>query len=153
MTLPTEDFLALEALILERLRTLCPTARAVLPVEALADVEERSQVAPALHVVFGGFRVASATDNGRSAVTEQRWLVVAVSRCSAQRSAAPADSRARSGVLVREALAAMMGWRPAPGMRPLKLASPPNPIFKNGMSYIPLAFTADVPVHAPKLEE
>lgn len=153
MSLPTEDFLALETAIVARLRTLCPSARAVLSVDDLGDVAERSQTAPALHVVYGGFRVSSATDNGRSAVTEQRWLVVAVSRCSAQRNAAPAEARARGGVLAREALAALMGWRPAPGMRPLALATPPNPIFSNGMVYIPLAFTAVVPVHAPKLED
>lgn len=153
MSLQTEDFLALEPLILERLKALCPAARAVLSVDDLADVAERSQTAPALHVVYGGFRVNSATDNGRSAVTEQRWLVVAVTRCSAQRSAAPAEARARSGELAREALAALMGWRPVPGMRPLALATPPNPIFRNGMSYIPLAFTALVPVHAPRLED
>jgi len=153
VSLPTEDFLALETLIIARLKALCPAARAVLSVDDLADVAERSQTAPALHVVYGGFRVNSATDNGRSAVTEQRWLVIAVTRCSAQRDAAPAEARARSGVLAREALAALMGWRPAPGMRPLTLSTPPNPIFSNGMAYIPLAFTALVPVHAPKLED
>lgn len=153
MSLPTEDFLALEPLIVDRLKARCPAARAVLSVDDLADVAERSQTAPALHVVYGGFRVSGGADSARSAVTEQRWLVVVVTRCSAQRGAAPAETRARSGVLAREALAALMGWRPVPGMRPLALATPPNPIFSKGMAYIPLAFTALVPVHAPKLED
>lgn len=146
MSLSPEDFLALEPLIIERLKASCPTARAVLSADDLADVTERSQTAPALHVVYGGYRVVQTTGEGCTALTEQRWVVVVVSRCSTQRDSSPAEARARAGALVGEAFSALMGWRPAPDVQVLVPVTPPAPMFRNGMVYLPLAFTAQVTV-------
>lgn len=149
--IPPIDFLGLEPLIIERLKASVPAARAVLAAEDLADVQERSQVAPALHVIYGGYRVAEAAENGRGAITEQTWIVVAVVKGAGQRGDAPAALRASAASLVGQVLAALMGWRPAERMRPLKLANGPRPVFSGGFAYFPLTFAALVPVQVDKL--
>ncbi|SIQ96453.1 hypothetical protein SAMN05421829_108164 [Aromatoleum tolulyticum] len=148
--IPPIDFLGLEPLIIERLKATVPAARAVLAAEDLADVQERSQVAPALHVIYGGYRVLEATDTGRAATTEQTWIVVAVVKGAGQRGDAPAALRASAAALVSPVLSALMGWRPADRMRPLKLANGPRPVFSGGFAYFPLTFTATVPVQVEK---
>lgn len=147
------DFLALEADIVARLRARCPAARAVLTAEDLADVQARSQTTPALHVIYGGYRVLEASDTGRNARTEQTWVVVVALRAATQRATAASAPRVRAGELVGELLAALMGWRPAANMRPLTLANGPRPVFRDGCAYLPFAFTAAVPVHVPKTPE
>lgn len=149
MTTPI-DFLGLEPLIIERLKATVPAARTVLAAEDLADVQERSQVAPALHVIYGGYRVIEASENGRAASTEQSWIVVAVVKGASQRSDGPAALRASAAELVGPVLSALMGWRPVDRMRPLKLANGPRPAFSGGFAYFPLTFAAQVPVQVEK---
>lgn len=150
MTSPI-DFLGLEPLILARLKATVPAARSVLAAEDLADVEARSQTAPALHVIYGGYRVIEASENGRTASTEQTWIVVAVVKGASQRGDGPAALRASAAELVGPALTALMGWRPIDRMRPLKLANGPRPVFSGGFAYFPLTFAAQVPVQVEKL--
>lgn len=147
---PPIDFLGLEPLIIARLKAAVPAARAVLAAEDLTDVQERSQTAPALHVIYGGYRVVSASESGRGANTEQTWIVVAVVKGASQRADGPAAVRASGAELVGPVLAALMGWRPSERMRPLKLANGPRPVFSGGFAYFPLTFSADVPVQVEK---
>ncbi len=149
MTAPI-DFLGLEPLVIERLKAMVPAARAVLAAEDLADVQERSQVTPALHVIYGGYRITESADNGRGAITEQTWIVVAVVKGASQRADGPAALRASAAALVGPVLAALMGWRPAERMRPMKLANGPRPVFSGGFAYFPLTFAAQVPVQVDK---
>lgn len=148
--IPLVDFLGLEPLIIARLKASVPAARAVLAAEDLADVQERSQVAPALHVIYGGYRVTEASENGRTAATEQTWIVVVVVKGAGQRGDAAAALRASAAALVTPVLSALMGWRPAERMRPMKLANGPRPVFSSGFAYFPLTFTATVPVQVDK---
>lgn len=149
--MPPIDFLGLEPLVIERLKALVPNARAVLAAEDLADVQERSQTTPALHVIYGGYRIVEAAENGRGAITEQTWIVVVVVKGAGQGGNAPAAVRASAASLVGAVLSALMGWRPAERMRPLKLTNGPRPVFSGGFAYFPLTFAALVPVQVEKL--
>lgn len=88
------------------------------------------------------------TPTGREARVEQQWVVVSVIKHPGLK--APAEGRQRIKPLVDGVLAALMGWRPALNMKPLRLASGPAPRWRNPYYYFPLAFAADVPVQGDK---
>lgn len=144
------SFLALEALIVERLQARLPNMR-VLSGDDLAGIEEAGQPVPAVHVVYDGYRVTQTNAQGRNAMTEQRWLAVVVVKHEGAAAKASAESKTRAAPYVDAVLKALMGWRPsakpgAPGTPGLALDTPPKPVRRHPFYYFPLAFTADVPV-------
>lgn len=147
------SFLALEALIVERLQARMPHVR-VLSGDDLADITEANQPVPAVHVVYDGMRVTQTNAQGKNAMTEQRWLAVVVVKHDGAAAKAAAESKIRAAPFVDAVLKELMGWRPdqrtakpgAPGTPGLKLATPPKPVRRKPFYYFPLAFTADVPV-------
>lgn len=141
------SFLALEALIVERLQARMPTVR-VLSGDDLAGIEESGQPVPAVHVVYDGFRVTQTNAQGKNAMTEQRWLAVVVVKHEGAAAKASAESKTRAAPHVDAVLSALMGWRPnaRPGTPGLALTTPPKPVRRHPFYYFPLAFTADVPV-------
>ena len=66
-------FFDLEPEIVKRLRAALPAGVPVLTADELDDVEERSQPAPAVHVIYDGYTVTQAQPT--AALTRQRWLV------------------------------------------------------------------------------
>lgn len=135
------NLLALEPLIVARLKERCPQAQ-VFSQTNLLGVVENSQVAPALHVVYGGYRVAFAGGEGELARLVQTWIIVVVIRSAVQNAGAATALRQGAGELMAETCAAIMGW--APQGEPFTIANPPNMPYIPGVGYFPLAFTTTV---------
>jgi hypothetical protein len=146
------DFLSLEGKIMDRLRERCPSARAVVAVDGLREALDKAQFSPLLAVVYNGYKVTSSAPLKNSVMTEQRYLVVGVAKSARQNGRNPADARAAAGPVCGEALAALMGWQPegiGPGAKALTLESGPTPVYHEGVSMIPLAFSAQVNITVP----
>lgn len=133
-------FLKAEPLIVARLQEQCPAARAVLTPADLAGVVEKSQVAPALHVVFDGFTVKETNQLGLESLFQERWLVVAAVKHAAQGKGA-AGLRGEAGLILLEAYRALAGWKPADDLGWMIPATPPPPVIGDGYGYFPLAWS------------
>lgn len=136
------DYLALEPLLIERLRAQT-SLRHVLPAPDLAAVEEAEQFTPAVHVLWWGERVPQGRDArvGIEQIVGHTWLaVVAVRNAKDMRTGA--GVRGEAGGLLAEVNAALQGWRPGPGWDALAKVSAPRPLYRGAFAYFPLAFEA-----------
>ncbi len=138
-----ENHLAMEALLIERLKTEVPDFLAVLGMADLASMQEAGQPAPAAHVIYQGDSIPggdSRAGNGAAQVVAQTWLVVVAVR-NVRDTKGGAAAREDAGPLISKTLAALSGWA-APGFRPLRRVNAPRPGFNAGYGYFPLAFEA-----------
>lgn len=140
-------FMQLESLLVARLRETCPAAKFVLLADDLDDVTKMSQRTPALHVLYGGYRLLDEGSNGKAAAIEQTWLIVCAAR-SAQQREGTTEKRIRAAELVDQALPALLGWKPLERGAPMHLAPAPKPLYSDGCTYLPLAFTWKLNVQA-----
>ncbi|MBB4845027.1 hypothetical protein HNP55_003573 [Paucibacter oligotrophus] len=139
------NFLAPEPHIVARLQAalagLQPAVHVLTEAE-LADVKEQSQLVPAVHVIWNGFRVLEAGALGRKARLEHSWLcVVAVRNVAGARHGAAA--RQEAGELIARAGAALAGFKPPNAATPMQLAPGPRGSAGKGFMYVPLAFTVE----------
>lgn len=132
-------FTDIEHAIAERLKAAL-SGVTVMTAADLASVTEDRQPNTALHVVYQNYRVVETRPDGKGAVIEQSWLVVAAARDVRDMRSGSA-SRLAAGTLAEQALPLLMGWRPPEAAGPLLLATPPKPAYSNGITYLPLAFT------------
>jgi hypothetical protein len=114
----------------------------VLTEADLAGVKEAAQHVPAVHVVWGGYRVLEASAAGTRARLEQTWLVVAAVRNLADVRSGSA-ARQEAGELLARAGQALMGLKPPCSAQPLRLAAAPRSWASKGYVYVPLAFTTE----------
>lgn len=142
-----DTLFAMEPLLLARLKDklagLSPLPK-VLTAADLDGVSENQQFTPAVHLVYQGYRVVeSPRADGTAARVEQDWLVIVATRSQKALRAGDA-ARSEAGVLARRVCAALMGFKPTPTSKPLKLANGPNAGYSSGFQYLPLAFTAEI---------
>lgn len=141
------DYLAAEDAIRQRLEAEVTAARAVLASAELASMQERGQITPALHVIYGGDTVPTGpgqVDDGRYHVIHQRWLVIVAVR-SARGQQTGTGARDEAGPLMTAVMQALAGWRPLPELGTLRRASAPGPAYSpGGYAYFPTAW--DVPL-------
>ena len=115
----------------------------VLTAADLAKVKEENQPTPAVHVVWNGFRVLQAREDGAAARLDHTWLVVAAVR-NVRTLQSGQDARAAAGELAARAGAALMGYRPPNVAGPMRLApAPGSGISAAGFMYLPLAFLVE----------
>lgn len=140
------NFLEPEAHIVARLKeALAGVKPAVhlLTAADLAKVKEENQPTPAVHVVWNGFRVLQAREDGAAARLDHTWLVVAAVR-NVRTLQSGQDARAAAGELAARAGAALMGYRPPNVAGPMRLApAPGSGISPAGFMYLPLAFLVE----------
>ncbi len=141
-----DNLMMLEAPLMERLADqladLSPKVH-VLAAADLAGVTEATQVTPAVHVVYQGYRIVESRSDGSAARLEQTWLAtVATKNMKNTRSGAAA--RADAGLIAARVAKALMGHRPLGTTKPLRLAEGPAAGFSNGYGYLPLAFVAEL---------
>jgi hypothetical protein len=145
----SNNFLALEPLlvaaVLAAVAGISPAVH-VLTAADLADVKESAQRTPAVHIIYGGYRVAE------DLVTAWRlahtwYAVVAVRNVATQRSGEAA--RAAAGPLVALVMGALAGSSFAGLTRMLELTTPPRPEWRNGVQYLPSAFIAETIFRKP----
>ena len=140
------NFLEPEAHIVARLKealTGVKPAVHVLTAADLAKVKEENQPTPAVHVVWNGFRVLQAREDGAAARLDHTWLVVAAVR-NVRTLQSGQDARVAAGELAARAGAALMGYRPPNVAGPMRLApAPGSGISAAGFMYLPLAFLVE----------
>ncbi|MBI2278193.1 MAG: hypothetical protein HYU74_12635 [Dechloromonas sp.] len=129
-------------LLEQRLKALCPSAQDnIFCTEALAGVMEKSQVTPALHLVLHSYKPIE--DNASDNRWREIYLVVAVQKNQRQGVGAKAVREAAPAML-KEAIAALDGWKCPGAVGVVRAIDPPNPQITQGFGYFPLAFTVDV---------
>lgn len=133
------SFLDLEQLLVERLTAQLPSTVRVFSASDLASVPTNSQVAPAVQIIYGGYRVVELKNDKRSAKVKQTWYVVPVVRNVAGQIDGR-GARTSASDLIDQTLDALMGWRPSDAFTFLELASSVPPRWIKGLGYHPLAF-------------
>ena len=134
------DALSVWQPICDRIKDQVPALKAVLPVWDLASVIERSQVTPAVFVLYDGEDPADQASNGKKVLEDQRFVIVLAIRNASDTlggSGAAEDARVlRAGIY-----AALSGWVPGPEHRPMTRArSGYRPHYTPGFAYLPTAF-------------
>jgi hypothetical protein len=136
------NFMALEPHLVERLQAavagMSPAVH-VLTAAELAEVAESKQLTPALHLVYGGYRIAD--DLGNAWRLEHTWFAVACCRSAAMvRSGSKA--RQDAGLLATKAALALADAQVPGAAAPLTLITPPAPSHTAPYFYLPTAVRA-----------
>lgn len=143
------DFLALEPLIVARLRAALPAHVHVLAARDLAGLTEGTQPTPAVHVLYRGYRPGRAT----AAMWEeldQIWLTVVAVRNASTLGTAEA-LRADAGPLMGAVIGALGAWVPElPGCKSLHLDAAPEAGFRAGFGYFPIGWRVGMRVRAER---
>lgn len=135
-----DNWLAAEALIIDRLKAKVPEAKLVQAMPEL-DIEHVAQKCPALIVIYQGDRIADDANNAQVLVAEQIWSVVAVVK-NVKDIAQGTASRAEAGVLMTKAIKALSGWQPSAEFKAgLKRINAGGSGYLAGVSWFPLAFS------------
>jgi hypothetical protein len=138
-------FLAFEPMLVARIEATIKTpGLKVLTAADLAGVSAQAQHAPAVQVIFDGWRLAEA--NGLTTVTE-RWLTVVAVR-NARSQITGFDTRGNAAPILDALFAALNGWQAeidGRRVKPLRPVTPPRPGFDAGFGYYPLAWEAHLP--------
>lgn len=142
------NFLTAQNLIVARLEAKIAAADwtgkkkpRVLTARDAEEIEERSQVVPAIYVVFDGFQPVGETNSGAVATLESTWIITAAVR-SARDHQSGDGVRADAIELVDLILDAMLGWRPSKDFMPARPAPTPKPGYSDaGFGYFPAVFT------------
>jgi len=134
------DALSIWQPICDRIRAQVPALKAVLPAWDLASVVERSQVTPAVFVVYDGEDVADQVSNGKTVLESQRFVIVLAVRNASDTLGG--SGAAEDAMAIRTAIyAALSGWVPGPAHRPMTRArSGYRPHYTPGFAYLPVAF-------------
>lgn len=138
-----ENYLALEPLIIDRLRDEIRCIDNIFSGADLASVKGCSQIVPALHVLYMGDRIpggeGSSACDGADQVLTQLWaVVVAVNNVTGILDGS--EARQEAGPLISQVLETLQGWKPAQGFRALKRTTGPGPNYVEGFFYMPLVF-------------
>ena len=150
MSTAANDFLAVEPHIVARLQQalagMSPAVQVLTGAE-LAGIKEAAQRTPAVHVIWGGFRLLETRTDGRQARLEHTWHVVAAVRNVANTRAGSVKARQRARLAAR-AGAALMGFRPPGVAGPLRMGATQSAGYNAGFMYLPLAFFVETHFHA-----
>lgn len=142
------NLLALEPVLMarltEQLADMVPKVHVLAAVD-LAGVTEATQVTPAVHLVYQGYRVAESPSSARVARLEQTWLVTVATR-NMKNLRTGSAARADAGLIADRVALALMGFKPALASKPLRLVDGPSAGFSDGFAYLPLAFVAELVV-------
>lgn len=146
----SNNFMALEphlvALVRAAVAGMSPAVH-VLTAAEIADVKETAQRTPAIHVIYGGYRMAA--DNGTAWELSHTWYVVAaVKNVATTRSGQAA--RHDVGLLAAHVVGALAGAQVKGALRPLTLITPPPARYAAGFQYLPSAFEAATVFRKPQ---
>lgn len=141
-----DNLLALEPLLLARLQAQLADITPKVHVLAAADlgqVTEATQVTPAVHLLYRGYAITESRGDGRAVRLDQTWLAVVATR-NVRDLRSGAAGRADAGLIARRVAAALMGFVPGTGGKPVRLTNGPDAGNSAGYQYLPLAFVAEL---------
>lgn len=130
------------ARLAEQLADLAPKVH-VMSAADLAGVTEATQVTPAVHVVYQGYRVTETRSDGTVVRIEQTWLATVATR-NVKNTRTGDAARAAAGLIAGRVAQALMGFKPVIAAKPLRLVNGPGAGFNAGFAYLPLAFDAEL---------
>ena len=136
----------IESALVELLKNALPNVH-ILTATDLSDIVEDNQPAPAVHVIYNGFRVIETRPDGKAATIEQNWLTVVAIRNVRNRGSG-ASARQDAIALTGSVAAALMGIKLKGSNRPLVIETPPRPGGQNGFSYTPLSWSVETNLQA-----
>lgn len=135
-------FMALEprlvALLKKALEGMSPAVH-VLTAAELGDVQEAKQYTPAVHLVYGGYRIAQ--DIGTAWRLEHTWYAVTAVRNVAQVKSGAAG-RQDAGAIATAVALALADATVEGAAEPLTLITPPGPSHSAPFTYLPTAIRA-----------
>lgn len=133
-------YAAAEQAIIERLKDRMPAGVHVAALRDLEEVPELRQKAPAVWVIYDGFRVGRRIESTPGVVQiVQDWFVVVAAK-SARNAGGVEGARDQASALCEQALAALLGFHLGGG-RYLQLEEAPGPEYDAGYCHVPLAFS------------
>jgi hypothetical protein len=138
----TNNFMALEphlvALLKAAVAGMSPGVN-VLTAADLALVKEEAQLTPAVHLVYGGYRIAQ--DIGSAWRLDHTWYAVTVVKHVGQIRSGAAGRQDAGRLATRVAMALAEARVPGAAER-LSLISPPAPSYSAPFTYLPTAIRA-----------
>lgn len=106
----------------------------VLTADVVATVEEKSQITPALYILFDGYQPTQDTAAGKVQQIEQDWrVVIAVKNARGQTTGE--GLRAEASNLIELVTQALAGYRVGADFTPLFIAPGPGPVFQDQFGY------------------
>ncbi len=123
-----DDYLAAEPHLIQLLEQV-EGIRKVYSSADLAEMEERSQITPAVHLIYRGDRVSEQAQGGMLGRVVQTWTVVL---------AINLRQKEQAGALLARLVKTLSGVHTALG--PINRVNAPQPSFRPGFGYYPLAF-------------
>lgn len=131
------DFFAVREGIKARIESEVEGIKKVYFAEELDGVLEKSQTAPAVHVLYNGYAPAQAERARVDITLDQTWAVVLVLR--------HARGKFEGGEILDKLVQALHGFQPDGAVMKLELTSSPfSPTYRPGVAYYPLAFLTRV---------
>lgn len=129
-----------EQKIIDRLRERLPADVHVAALRELERVPELRQKAPAVWVIYDGFRLGDKlTPTGAVQQILQDWFVVVAAK-SARGNGDVNAARDQAATLCETVLAALLGFHLGGG-KYLQLGEAPGPEYDGGYAHVPLAFS------------
>lgn len=123
-----DDYLAAEPHLIQLLEQVEGIRKAYGSAD-LAEMQERSQITPAVHVIYRGDRIPLQAQGGAVGHVTQTWTVVL---------AIDLRQKEKAGELLAKLIKALSGVVTPLG--PLNRVNAPQPSFRPGFGYYPLAF-------------
>lgn len=138
------NFLALEPILVARLREFLPSTVHVLAAKDLVGISEAVQPTPAVHVLYRGYRRGEPKPALRVELAQIWWTVIAVR--NVRDVGAGTDVRAEAGPLITATIAALDRYQPGAGFESLHLDNAPDAGYRAGHGYFPLGWRVDLKV-------
>lgn len=143
------NHLAAEQLIKNRLgqKVASISDAKILSARDLEGVKAKSQVNPAIHVLYADddVTVSDRKGSGQAQAIKQLWRVVLVVRNVSDVSGE--SIREDAGEIIDEILKALQGWQPSASHSPLqRTKSPFRTTYRDGFAYFPFQFSTQMTV-------
>lgn len=125
-----DDYFAAETLLAEHFEKVDGIKR-IYKSRELSEVLEKSQVTPALHLVFYGDNLPDTSNGGALIHIKQTWLIVLAIK----------NTQKDVGQLLTKVIKSLAGKKVGEMGVWQRINAPIRPSFHKGFSYYPLAFT------------
>lgn len=141
------NLLAIETAAITRLKaTTWPELKAVYSTAEIANLRQREQPAPALHVIYDGFQIISQSGALNYRIDVRLYVIAVVQNAQGQ-----LWMTQQGGRLMTMAAERLVGWAPTDtDFSPLRLADPPRPFYRGEYGYFPLLFLSAVEWKIPR---
>lgn len=134
------DYLALEPLLIERIRAEVSGLKTVQGAADLASVTVKQQVVPAVYVIYLGDIVGQGAGNAQP--IDQIWAAVPTVYY-ADATGGGEGARRLAGPIIGRLLAALTNWKPRLDMKPLRRVQTSTPAeYADNFGYFPLLFSS-----------